>query len=42
MLFNGGDQQIRVGWPLGINLVGGDDLVFSFLNFDHLAELGSL
>src|SRR5712692_3478934 len=40
MLFDGRDQQGRVRRPFVIHLVGDDDLVFRFLNFDHLAELG--
>src|SRR5205085_158159 len=31
---------LGVSRPLGIDLVGSDDLVFGFLDFDHLAELG--
>src|ERR1022692_4059383 len=42
MLFNRGDQQGRVRGSLVIHLVGDDDLVFRFLDFDHLAEFGGL
>src|ERR1039458_7952789 len=42
MLFNRGDQQGRVRGSLVIHLVGDDDLVFRFLDFDHLGEFGGL
>ena len=36
------DQQIGVAGALVVHLVMGDDLVFGFLDLDHLAELGGL
>src|ERR1022692_517745 len=36
------NQQRRVVRPLLIHLEGSDDLIFAFLDLDHLAELGGL
>src|SRR5687767_11916912 len=35
----GGDPQGDVGWPLRVDVVCGDDLMFRLLNGDELAEL---
>ena len=40
--FDRRDQQVGVAGPLVVDLVVRDDLLFGFLDLDHLAELGGL
>src|SRR5215471_19647231 len=42
MRLDSGDQQVRIIWPLRVNLVIDDDLVLRLLQFYHLAELVGL
>src|SRR4029453_2498101 len=40
--FERGEEQIAVAWPLVVDLVVRDDLLFGLLELDHLAEFGRL
>jgi len=42
MRFDGRDQQVRIAGPLGEHFIVDHDLVFGFLELDHLAELVGL
>jgi len=42
MLLNGGHQQVRIARALVEDFVAGDDLILSFLDLGHFAELGGL